>query len=333
MPGSQTEFHQLQETLISSGEGVETSRIASRKPASGREFRKISYVSTRAFVAEHGRIKHGPDLSVVSFPKATHEISDLSNLEPAENIKVVLHGYLHTRVNLTKKIFIVPLSDRDLSFSVQVISTAQSSSGVAYAVHEKLKAIRPNSAVVLTGTLKSRKPPKQTTVDLSKKNVGVEIEVTEVECLNEWPSDIIMTSETIFPFEQRHLQLRQGAALREALDFRAKVAALCRDELSKKYDFIEIETPLLFKSTPEGAQEFIVPTRRKGLAYALPQSPQQFKQILMAGGISRYYQIAKCFRDEDLRADRQPEFTQVRLPVKVEGQFPEQCLLGYHSWI
>lgn len=250
---------------------------------------------------------------IVSFPKATHEISDLSYLDPAENIKVTLHGYLHARVNLTKSIFVVPLLDRDLSFSVQGISTARSASGSTRAVHEKLKTIRANSPVVLTGTLKSREPPKEASVDVSKKNASVEIEVSEVDCLNEWPSDIIMARGTIFPPEQRHLQLRQGAALREALDFRAKVAALCRDELGQRYNFTEIETPLLFKSTPEGAQEFIVPTRRKGLAYALPQSPQQFKQILMASGISRYYQIAKCFRDEDLRADRQPEFTQVRL--------------------
>lgn len=285
------------------------------------------YVPTLIFAIKYGGIKLSPDLSIVAFPKATHEISDLSNSDPGENIEVVVHGYLHDRVNLTKKMFVVPLYDRDLSFSVQVFSCAQSSPGSARPVHEKLKAIRPNSPVVLTGTLKRRNPPKEATVDLSKKNAGVEIEASDVECLNEWPSDIIMTSETVFPPEQRHLQLRQGAALREALDFRAKVAALCRDELGRRYGFTEIETPLLFKSTPEGAQEFIVPTRRKGLAYALPQSPQQFKQILMASGISRYYQIAKCFRDEDLRADRQPEFTQVGLPAIVRCQQPQTLLI------
>lgn len=289
--------------------------------------------TTHAFGAEFWGIKRSPDLGTVSFPKATHEIRDLSNLEGVENIKVILHGYLHTRTDFSHKLCFVTLFDRNLSFSVQVISNIRSSSDSACAVHEKLKAIRLNSPVVLTGTLKSREPPKKAASDLSKKNAHVEVEVTEVECLNEWPTDIIMKPETLFPSEQRHLQLRQSEALREALNFRAKVAALCRDELSRKYGFTEIETPLLFKSTPEGAQEFIVPTRRKGLAYALPQSPQQFKQILMASGISRYYQIAKCFRDEDSRADRQPEFTQVSSLVMAGGQFPEPCLLCDYSWI
>lgn len=259
----------------------------------------------------------------MGFSKATHEIGDLSNLDLTENIKVVVHGYLQDRVEVGKHMAFVTIYDRNLSFSVQALSHAESFfSDRSRLVYKNLKAIRPNSSVALTGILKSRKPPKGArfnSSNLSKKNLSLEIEATDVECLNEFPSDITMMSDKVFPPEQRHLQLRQGAALREALHFRAQVAALCRDELSRRYGFTEIETPLLFKSTPEGANEFIVPTCRKGLAYALPQSPQQFKQILMASGISRYYQIAKCFRNEDLRADRQPEFTQVGL-------------LACHSW-
>lgn len=113
-----------------------------------------------------------------------------------------------------------------------------------------------------------------------------------------------------FPPEQRHLQIRTSSDLRDALRLRSRASSLIRQSLFKA-GFDEIETPLLFKSSREGAREFIVPTREHGMMYALPQSPQQYKQILIASGIARYFQFAKCFRDEDLRADRQPEFTQV----------------------
>jgi tRNA synthetases class II (D, K and N) len=203
--------------------------------------------------------------------------------------------------------------------------------------------IRPHTPVVVRGFVCQRQP-RQTPIEASADGTGGDIvrrvagnfspgkpkltayrdpfvglvenidwalvKATSISPLNEFPANVIAKSETNFPPQQRHLQLRTKHHLRQAIRARSKAMAQTRMFMFMK-GFDEIETPLLFKSTPEGAREFMVPTRKKGMAYALPQSPQQYKQMLMASGVSRYFQFARCFRDEDMRVDRQPEFTQV----------------------
>jgi aspartyl-tRNA synthetase len=203
-----------------------------------------------------------------------------------------------------------------LGATVQLVSTPTKGVDGSDSPHVTLRGLQEHSPVAINGTIKARKAPSgkddETRVGLI---TSVEVKVDNITPLNSFPNDIIMSKDTVFPPEQRHLQIRNDPAVRNALAFRSKAARIVRNELCEKHDFTEIETPLLFKSTPEGAREFLVPTRTPGLAYALPQSPQQYKQILMASGIPRYVQIAKCFRDEDLRADRQPEFTQIDLEM------------------
>ena len=248
-----------------------------------------------------------PLIHTVAFPPATHTFSSLQK----EKGKVVtLHGYLGARADLSKKLSFVQLLSKDLRHSLQIKSGSQDGRGQSNPCHGEIKNLRAHTPVAVRGMLVERPGSSRPGVKDVSKIVNVELELQEVYPLNDFPEDVIMKEDTRFPPEQRHLQIRNEKSLRDALVFRDQAASICRTQLSAE-KFVEIETPQLFKSTPEGAREFLVPTRERGLVYALPQSPQQYKQILMGSGIPKYYQMARCFRDEDLRADRQPEFTQV----------------------
>ena len=179
-------------------------------------------------------------------------------------------------------------------------------------------SITSETPVVVTGTVR-RRPENQRREGLGE----YELEIDKFQLLNAVQFTLPFQPSqshdvnTATRARYRYLDLRNKLN-HSYLRLRDEIIAHCRNILRKE-GFMEIETPVLFKSTPEGAREFIVPTRRKGEVYALPQSPQQYKQILMASGIDRYFQVAKCFRDEDLRADRQPEFTQLDMEMAFSG--------------
>jgi aspartyl-tRNA synthetase len=229
--------------------------------------------------------------------------------------EVMLEGWVHVRRDMGKLAFI-DLRDRSGIAQVVLVPAELSEQGQA-----AMGELRPEFCIAVTGIVQKR-GEKQINENIPTGTV--EILAKDVKILNPSKTPPFELDDTSGINEElrlkyRYLDLRSPRMLKNII-LRDRVTTFFRDYLHTR-DFIEVETPYLTKGTPEGAREFLVPSRlHPGSFYVLPQSPQQFKQLLMVGGIEKYFQMARCFRDEDQRGDRQPEFTQLDL----EMSFVEQ---------
>ena len=235
-------------------------------------------------------------------------------VEANVNQEVVLAGWVDTRRDLGGIVF---LELRDHKGQIQLVADPDKNPDV----HKIFQQVRAEYVIAVKGVVSVRPDGSENT---SLKSGAIEIYPSEVEILNEskvlpFPLDKVEEVNEDLRLRYRYLELRQEHK-RKHLENRHKVVHAVRNYLSDE-GFLEIETPILSKSTPEGARDYLVPSRvHPNNFYALPQSPQIYKQLLMMSGVNRYYQIARCFRDEDLRADRQPEFTQVDIEMSFINQ-------------
>ena len=264
-----------------------------------------------------------PELS--SFVARTNTCGELRSSHLGQ--EVTLCGWIQYR---RQNIFLVL---RDFHGLVQVVIPQDES---AASVRRILCEAPVESVVQVSGTVISRPPGQEN----PKMPTGeIEIKVKTAKLLNSCKKlpfeikDFVKKTETL-RLQYRYLDLR-GAQMQYNLRLRSQMVMKMREYLCNLHGFVDIETPTLFKRTPGGAKEFVVPSREPGKFYSLPQSPQQFKQLLMVGGLDRYFQIARCYRDEGSRPDRQPEFTQIDIEMSFVDQTGIQSLIEgllQYSW-
>ncbi|MFM2357388.1 MAG: aspartyl-tRNA synthetase, aspartyl-tRNA synthetase [Candidatus Parcubacteria bacterium] len=238
----------------------------------------------------------------------------IKDLKEHAGKEATIQGWVDVRRDQGKLIF---FEFRDMTGKIQGVILPN-----AKEAHAIGSTLRSEWVVEVTGKVNPR-PEKN--VQKEKQNGDIELEILSIKILNEAETpvfDVTTDGKEVGEdtrLEHRYLDIRRPR-LQNNIRTRHKVTTFIRNYLDKEH-FTEVETPILTKSTPEGARDFIVPSRLEtGTFYALPQSPQQYKQLLMTGGIERYFQVAKCMRDEDTRGDRQPEFTQ----IDMEMSFVEQ---------
>lgn len=239
--------------------------------------------------------------------KRSHRCTEVSNENIGETVTVM--GWVQRRRNLGALIFI---DLRDRSGLLQIVFDENSVGAEGFA---KAETLRSEYVIAVTGKIQKR----EAAVNENLKTGDIELIAEQIRILSEsdtppFPIEENSQTKDEVRLKYRYLDLRRPD-IQKNMMLRSRVIYLMREFMAKE-GFLEIETPVLCKSTPEGARDYLVPSRvHPGNFYALPQSPQLYKQLLMCSGYDRYFQIAKCFRDEDLRADRQPEFTQADMEL------------------
>ena len=237
----------------------------------------------------------------------THTCGELESKDSGKS--VILNGWVNT-VRLHGQVVFIDLRDR--YGKTQIVFNSEDYKGD----FEQVKKLSMEDVLSVSGNVRER---EEKSINADMQTGGIEVYVSSMDILNHAnPLPFVISDRTSaeedLRLKFRYLELRTEE-LQQNIITRHKAYQSVRSYLTKK-DFIEIETPVLMKSTPEGARDYLVPSRiHHGKFYALPQSPQVYKQILMISGYDKYFQIVKCFRDEDLRADRQPEFTQIDIEM------------------